>query len=212
VVVNEAPGPHEVAVNLIVAATSDPVRRELLELTQDAHFTVRAVARDSLGLAELLRQDVGARVVTGGSLSGVRPFLRTSRTANAAAVAVLSGGAPAADRSSLGYGGLALLRSMPPTDAFQAAVIASSAGLSVWDPDLALPPAATESREAPLSPRERTVLQLTGAGQSTKAVARELGISPNTVKFHLRAAYEKLGVASRAQAVMAAIRRGELSV
>jgi DNA-binding CsgD family transcriptional regulator len=32
------------------------------------------------------------------------------------------------------------------------------------------------------------------------------------VKFHLRAAFEKLGVTSRAEALMAAIRRGELSV
>jgi DNA-binding CsgD family transcriptional regulator len=64
----------------------------------------------------------------------------------------------------------------------------------------------------PLSPRERTVLELTGAGLSTKEVARRLGISPNTVKFHLQAAFDKLGVASRAEAVMVAIRCGELSV
>ena len=56
------------------------------------------------------------------------------------------------------------------------------------------------------------MLELTGAGLSTKAVARKLGISPNTVKFHLQAVFEKLGVASRAEAVMAAIRRGELAV
>jgi LuxR family maltose regulon positive regulatory protein len=56
------------------------------------------------------------------------------------------------------------------------------------------------------------VLELTGGGLSTKAVARQLGISPNTVKFHLHAAFEKLGVTTRAEAVMTAIRRGELAV
>ncbi len=225
----EAPGPHDATVNVIVAASSDPVRRELVDLTQGANFNVRSVVRDPGRLADLLRRGDEAWVVTGGRLPAVRPFLRASRSANATAVAVLTGAAPAEQRSDLGYGGLALLRAMPRTDALQAAVIASSAGLSVWDPELHSPAEAsvTEATEsvaaplspvapvapvAPLSPRERTVLERTGAGLSTKAVARELGISPNTVKFHLRAAFEKLRVTSRAEAVMAAIRRGELSV
>jgi DNA-binding NarL/FixJ family response regulator len=199
-------------VNVIVAAASDPIRRELVDLTQGANFNVRSVVRDAKGLADELRQDDETWVVTGGRLPVVRPFLRASRSANAAVVAVLTGAAPAEQRSDLGYGGLALLRAMPRPDALQAAVIASSAGLSVWDPELHSPAEATESVAAPLSPRERTVLERTGAGLSTKAVARELGISPNTVKFHLQAVFEKLRVTSRAEAVMAAIRRGELSV
>jgi DNA-binding CsgD family transcriptional regulator len=188
------------------------VRRDLVDLTQAAHFEVRSVARDPSALAQLLRRGADARVVTGGTVTLVRPFLSTARAASAAVVAVLIGGAAAHDRSDLGYGGLAVLRAMPRTQTFQAALSASSVGLSVWDPELDEPAESTESVEAPLSPRERTVLELTGAGLSTKAVARELGISPNTVKFHLRASFEKLGVTSRAEAVMAAIRRGELSV
>jgi DNA-binding CsgD family transcriptional regulator len=199
-------------VNLIVAASSDPVRRDLVDLTQGANFNVLSVARDPIALARLLRRGENAWVVTGGTLTPVRPFLCAARTANAAVVAVLTGGADGEDRSDLGYGGLAVLRAMPRTDAFQAAVIASGVGLSVWDPGLAAPPLPTEPSETPLSPRERTVLELAGAGLSTKAVARELDISPNTVKFHLAAAFKKLGVTSRAEAVMAAIRRGELSV
>ena len=96
--------------------------------------------------------------------------------------------------------------------AFQAAAIGSRAGLSVWDPELNWASDVADSVATPLSPRERTVLELTGAGLSTKAIARQLGISPNTVKFHLQAAFEKLGVTSRAEAVLAAIRRGELAV
>jgi len=210
--VDEDPGPNHLAVSLIVAATSEPVRRDLVDLTQAAHFEVRSVARDPSALAQLLRRGADARVVTGGTVTLVRPFLSTARAASAAVVAVLIGGAAAHDRSDLGYGGLAVLRAMPRTQTFQAALSASSVGLSVWDPELDEPAESTESVEAPLSPRERTVLELTGAGLSTKAVARELGISPNTVKFHLRASFEKLGVTSRAEAVMAAIRRGELSV
>ncbi len=177
-----------------------------------AHFSVRSVAPDPTALAELLRSDLGAWVVTGGTLMLVRPFLSAARTANAAAVAILSGCTDSEERADLGYGRLAVLRAAPPFERFQAAINASRAGLNVWDPDLDSSCDADESVETPLSPRERTVLELTGAGLSTKTVARRLGISPNTVKFHLRAAFDKLGVTSRAEAVMAAIRRGELAV
>jgi DNA-binding CsgD family transcriptional regulator len=198
--------------NPIVAATSDAVRRELVELTRGANLRVRSVAEEPMALEQLLRFDRGASVITGGTLTHVRPFLNVTRKANAPVVAMLTGDLDAEDRWYLGYGGVAVLRAKPRTEMFRAAVIASSAGLSVWDPDLGTTVEAAESVKTPLSPREKTVLELTGAGLSTKAVARQLGISPNTVKFHLQAVFEKLGVASRAEAVMAAIRRGELAV
>ena len=52
-----------------------------------------------------------------------------------------------------------------------------------------------------LSPREREVFDLMVAGLSNKAIAQTLIISPNTVKRHLRAIFEKLEVNSRAAAV-----------
>jgi DNA-binding NarL/FixJ family response regulator len=197
---------------MIVAASGTDVRRTLVELTEDAQFGVRAVAADPTTLAKLLRPDRDAWVVTGGTLSRARPFLSAARTANAAVVAVLSDRTDAEDRLELSYSGLAVLRAVPRTEKFQAATIATRAGLNVWDPELQYPVEAAESVETPLSPRERGVLELTGAGLSTKAIARQLGISPNTVKFHLQAAFEKLGVTTRAEAVMAAVRRGELAV
>lgn len=54
-------------------------------------------------------------------------------------------------------------------------------------------------RPEPLSDRERTVLRLLSAGASNKAIARELGLSVNTVKTHVRNVYAKLGVRSRAR-------------
>jgi len=216
--VNEASRPHDAtvdldaAVNLIVAASGDALRRDLVELTQTARLGGCAMARDPTALETLLRSDRGAWVVTGGTLTHARPFLNKARAANAAVVAVLIDGTCAKDRSDLGYGGLAVLRAMPRPETFQAAAIGSRAGLSVWDPELNWASDVADSVATPLSPRERTVLELTGAGLSTKAIARQLGISPNTVKFHLQAAFEKLGVTSRAEAVLAAIRRGELAV
>ncbi len=56
-----------------------------------------------------------------------------------------------------------------------------------------------------LSPREREVLALLVQGMSNKAIADTLVISPNTVKRHLRAIFEKLGVNNRAGAVAVAM-------
>jgi DNA-binding NarL/FixJ family response regulator len=64
----------------------------------------------------------------------------------------------------------------------------------------------------PLSAREREVLALVAAGISNKGIARELRVSPNTVKFHIAAILDKLDAATRAEAVVAALRRGELSL
>ncbi len=64
------------------------------------------------------------------------------------------------------------------------------------------------SDAAALSKREREILQKVAFGATTKEVARELGISPHTVKTHLERIFEKLGANDRAQAVAIAIRSG----
>jgi len=63
-----------------------------------------------------------------------------------------------------------------------------------------------------LTPREREVLALVAAGTSNKGIARQLQVSPNTVKFHIAAILDKLDASTRAEAVAAAVRRGELSL
>lgn len=60
----------------------------------------------------------------------------------------------------------------------------------------------------PLTEREQQVLVLLVAGASTKAIARELGLSGNTVKTHTRHLFEKLGVRSRTEAAAEARRLG----
>ena len=52
-----------------------------------------------------------------------------------------------------------------------------------------------------LGPREREVLELLAAGAMYKEVARALGVSPNTIRSHIRRIYKKLHVHSRHHAV-----------
>ena len=60
-----------------------------------------------------------------------------------------------------------------------------------------------ETPLAALSAREREVLDLAASGMSNKEIAERLTISVNTVKFHLRTVYSRLGVRNRVQAMLA---------
>ena len=62
--------------------------------------------------------------------------------------------------------------------------------------------------EGRLSEREAEVLGRIAIGASTKTVAAELGITDKTVRHHLEHAYDKLGVSTRAAAVVVALELG----
>ncbi len=63
-----------------------------------------------------------------------------------------------------------------------------------------------------LTPRELQVLQLVADGLPNKAVALRLGVSDETVKFHLGSVLGKLGASNRTDAVRRAIRRGLIAL
>lgn len=85
---------------------------------------------------------------------------------------------------------------------FAARVFVSSAAL--------LDAGTLDPLNEPLTAREHEVLQWLGQGLSNRQIAVRLDISEHTVKFHVSAIYAKLGVASRAEAVRVAARRGLL--
>jgi two-component system nitrate/nitrite response regulator NarL len=66
-----------------------------------------------------------------------------------------------------------------------------------------------EERPA-LTPREQEILVMVAAGKAAPEIAGQLHLSPATVKGHLQAIYEKLGVSERAAAVAEGMRRGLL--
>jgi len=65
--------------------------------------------------------------------------------------------------------------------------------------------------EARLSPRESDVLQLVVMGRANQEIAEELYLSINSVKTYIRSTYRKIGVTSRGQAIVWAIRQGFLT-
>lgn len=59
-----------------------------------------------------------------------------------------------------------------------------------------------------LTAQERKILQSLVAGRANKEIARDLNISENTVKTHVKNIFDKLGVSDRTSAATLAIRRG----
>ncbi|GIV63246.1 MAG: helix-turn-helix transcriptional regulator [Bellilinea sp.] len=66
--------------------------------------------------------------------------------------------------------------------------------------------------EERLTRREVEVLEQLAQGLTNKQIARTLGISEHTVKYHISAIYAKLGVMNRAEAVRVGARRGYVQI
>ena len=62
-----------------------------------------------------------------------------------------------------------------------------------------------------LTAREREVLTLLARGYSGEEVARELGVSAETVRAHVRNSVKKLRARTRLHAVVLALQRGEIT-
>ena len=66
--------------------------------------------------------------------------------------------------------------------------------------------------EEAITPRENEVLELLALGLTNKAIAGRLGISDQTVKFHVASLLGKLGAHNRTDAVRRAARRGVITL
>jgi DNA-binding NarL/FixJ family response regulator len=118
---------------------------------------------------------------------------------------------------ALRYGSRAVLPRDAQPEEITAAIEAVAAGLVVLHPDVAgaLAPHLTPiGRPVPasdgeaLTPREIEVLSMLAEGAGNKIIARRLGISEHTVKFHVGSILGKLGASSRTEAVTLGVRQG----
>jgi DNA-binding NarL/FixJ family response regulator len=117
---------------------------------------------------------------------------------------------PAVIRRCVEFGASGFIPKTLGIDAMRDAVARVLAG-EVWTPpdvDLHRPSdaetAATIARLSSLTPQQVRVLMMLSGGLLNKQIAYELGVSEATVKAHVSAILQKLGVESRTQAVIAA--------
>jgi DNA-binding NarL/FixJ family response regulator len=100
-----------------------------------------------------------------------------------------------------------VMKGSPPEDLLRA-VRSVSAGRAFVDPSLSPTLIMTHADpDAPLSEREREILQLLAEGFHTEEVARRIGLSAETVKSDTKRAIQKLEADTRVHAVAIALRQ-----
>jgi DNA-binding NarL/FixJ family response regulator len=166
---------------------------------------------DAVREALLCRPDVVVLDLRMPRLDGVEAARRIVRDLPGTAVLVLTmfdEDELVADALSAGARGY-LLKGAEPEE-IERAVRAVAAGAAILAPQVAAhvlhraarPPAQMAFPE--LTPRERDVLRLIASGRANGEIAPALGIAPKTVGNHVSAIFLKLGVATRAEAIVRA--------
>ena len=94
------------------------------------------------------------------------------------------------------------------------AIHAAYAGLVLLDPDIAealserIPATSRVTSHEELTARELEVLAMLAEGLPNREIAERLGVSEHTIKFHISSILDKLGAATRTEAVTLGLRMG----
>ncbi|HEY6257617.1 MAG TPA: response regulator transcription factor [Xanthobacteraceae bacterium] len=193
--------------------SNDPAMRCRLEQLLRADADIVGVAEDAATLLRLIdRTALDAVVVDAPPRAALADW--RARQALSGFVVLIDETGLDQSIALLHAGAAAVLpRSAAPAE-IVAAVKAAACGLAVL-PRALLPAllddhplAESEAAAAPLTPRELQVLAAMADGASNKAIARRLGISFHTAKFHVAAILAKLDADSRTEAVTKAAQRG----
>jgi DNA-binding NarL/FixJ family response regulator len=194
-------------------------------LTKHEDIAVVGTAADGLAALELITTavpDVALVDIAMPGLSGIEVTERVKASHPEVAVLILT------VHDEMGYvralinAGAAgyLLKDIGETELLES-IRAVHAGESVLHPairrvvfeSLSTDEDETEQEwENVLTDREMDVLQLAAHGRSNKQIANDLNVSPRTVQSHLAHMFEKLGVASRTEAVIQGLRKGLLDL
>lgn len=195
---NPPTGPLRVAID-----AEDPLVRGAIARMVEA--AALAIAGD-VAEADLVLVDGGPDATRGSARLDALAALERP------AVVLVADADHAATALSAGAAGVVAREAGP--ERIAAALLAAHRGLVVLDGALAprlLPPRArprSRTEPEPLTPRELEVLELMAAGLSNRRIARALGITENTAKFHVNAVLGKLDARSRTEAVVLAARKG----
>lgn len=200
------------AVAVAICSADRALRARLERLVgADASLALTGAVADTAALDRLLEKHrVALAVVQAPSLERLRRWTRRHR---ATFVAILDD-APDGGVAALRAGARALM-SPAAGDAEIAITLAAAArGLCVLPPSALQSAVAdeaarsTDADEGPLTARELEVLAAMADGASNKAIARRLGISFHTAKFHVAGILAKLDADSRTEAVTKAAQLG----
>ena len=201
----------------IVVVDDHPVVREGLvaSLEDDPEFQVVGAAgsaEDALRLVTAQRPDVILLDLELPGVNGLEAIPGLAAASGASRILILT--AYDTDERVLGAlraGAKGYLLKGASLEEIARAIRAVHAGESYLEPRVATKVVAElgpHKRPAALSHREREVLRLVAGGHSNKQIARTLGITERTVKFHVTSILNKMGAENRAQAVALAARRG----
>jgi DNA-binding NarL/FixJ family response regulator len=211
------------------ASLSEPTHYRLL--IADDHPLFRGALREAVAglfaradIAEAGTFDEVAKLLEGANevdvilldlaMPGVRGFsglmyLR-AQYPSLPVVIVSANDEPAVIRRCMDFGASGFIPKTLPVEAMRGA-IASVLGGGVWTPPEVEATASADAETAAvlarlmtLTPQQVRVLMMLSEGLLNKQIAYELGVSEATVKAHVSAILQKLGVESRTQAVIAA--------
>lgn len=215
-------------IRVIIAEDHAMVRegtRELLEREKDIEVVGEAAdGAEAVALVEKLHPDVAIVDISMPGMGGIEATPKIKALHPSIAVLILT----AYDDDQyifalLGAGAAGYLLKDVPFAEVVRAVRAVHAGEPVLHPAIAkkvLAKIASEATDEPtpqasravLTDREREVLRLAACGMSNASIANRLSVSLRTVQSHLTHTFDKLGVGSRTEAVIAGLRRGFLEL
>lgn len=164
---------------------------------------------EALEQIETRRPEVALIDVRMPRLGGIELARRAQRSATGTAILLYTGyGDRALLTEALDAGVRGFVLKEAPMDDLLRAVRAVSAGGTYVDPVLAGAIATTSTGSAlpELTRREREVLRLLADGLANEEIGKQLFISPETVRTHVRKAMAKLDADTRTQAVARALR------
>jgi DNA-binding NarL/FixJ family response regulator len=215
---------HDGAIRVLVVDDHDLFRTGLASLL-GAQPGIEVVAQASGGrmgvrLANELQPDVVLMDVRMPDLEGpeaTREILEQNPSIRVVALTVVSDDADVASVVEAGASGF--LAKDTPIDGVVLAVRAAANGVAWLSPRAAevvlgrvrragIDPEPDRDEVDELSSRELEVLRLVARGMENSEIANELGISPRTAKNHVSNILAKLGLPSRIQAAIYAVRRG----
>jgi DNA-binding NarL/FixJ family response regulator len=209
--------PDAVPLNVVIVDDHVALRRGMeLLLRRQGHHVVGTAADAETAEALILRRrpDIAIIDIALPGESGADLTRRLLADAPAMRIVLYTG---AADEGTLldgldaGAAGFALKSGDP--EELEEAIRTVAAGGEWLDPRLKPILARTNGngRVRLLSPREREILLLLSEGLSGEGAAKQLFLSSETVRTHVRNAMTKLGASTRVHAVAIALQRGEIS-